>query len=904
VAKARVAQREHSTRPDADGSVAGRVSCAKASGASRRLKKGGAQDARIAGAELATDTSVAALPSESRSFAESWFEARGWTPHAFQREAWQRHARGESGLIHVPTGSGKTYAATLDALGEIASLARDGRGESGVRVLYITPLRAVARDIELALRQPLEEMGARRGFAVRVASRTGDTASSERARQRERLPEVLVTTPESLTLLLAGDRAPEVLAGVRTVVVDEWHELLASKRGVQVELALARLRRLAPALRVWGLSATIRNVDDAAQRLVGVGRTAAVVRADIPREIRVTGLLPDSVERFPWAGHLGLTMLKPLVEWLDPSVSTLVFTNTRSQAERWFAAILWERPEWRDRLALHHGSIEREDRERIEAGIKAGDLRIVIATSSLDLGVDFAPVERVVQVGSPKGIARLIQRAGRSGHRPGASCEVLCVPTHALELVEIAAARRAIDAREIEERHGFDAPLDCLVQHLVTCALGGGFEPDALYDEVRSACAFRTLSREDFDWCLDLARRGGRTLSRYPQYHRIASDESGRCRIASPKAAQLHRLNIGTISADATISVALVGGRRLGSIEEAFIARLNPGDAFLFAGDMVEFVRVRDMTAWVRRTSRADATPRWNGSRFPLSTALAASVRRALDEARQGIFLGPELELARPVLEEQMRLSALPAKGETLVELCTTADGHHLFLYPFEGRLVHEGLAVLLALRLARTKPTTFSISINDYGLELLAPEAFPFREALVPELFSTADLADDLLEAVNLGELSKRQFRDIARVAGLVFQKYPGAERSGRQVQAGASLLFDVLREFDPANLLLRQSEREVLDRQFEEGRLARAMRALAGGPLRLEEPSRPGPLALPLVADRLGTTLSTESVLARIRAILAGGAAVEPGTPVRNGGRTKDRARGSRRGGGGRRG
>ncbi|MFM7133118.1 MAG: ligase-associated DNA damage response DEXH box helicase, partial [Planctomycetota bacterium] len=709
---------------------------------------------------------------------EAFFAARGWKPHAFQREAWERFAHGESGLIHVPTGSGKTFAAYLGPLESLVRAPADG-----LAVLYVTPLRAVARDIELALRQPVEALG----LGATVGARTGDTGSAERARQRERLPNVLVTTPESLTLLLANDRAAELLGGVRAVVVDEWHELLASKRGVQVELALARLRRLAPALRTWGLSATLRNTDEAARVLCGEGRPAAVVHAAIPREIAVAGLLPDSADRFPWAGHLGLTMLKPLIAWLDPAKPTLVFTNTRSQAERWFAAILWERPEWRDLLALHHGSIERERREEVEEGIKSGRLRIVVATSSLDLSVDFSPVERVVQVGSPKGIARLVQRAGRSGHRPGERCEVLCVPTHALELVEIAAARRAIEAGEIEERHGWREPLDCLVQHLVTCALGGGFRADELFEEVRGVASFSGLSRADFDWCIELAERGGRTLARYPQHHRIARGDDGVFRIATAKAAQLHRLNVGTISADATISVALVGGRRLGSIEESFVARLNPGEAFLFAGDIVELVRVRDMTAWVRRTKRADATPRWSGSRFPLSTALSASVRRSLDEARRGVFAGPEMALARPVLETQMRLSALPAPGETLVELLATDDGHHCFLYPFEGRLVHEGLAVLLALRLARVRPTTFGISINDYGIELLAPEPFPFREHLGPALFSTDGLAKDLVEAVNLGELSRRQFRDIARVAGLVFSKYPGAERSGRQVQAGA---------------------------------------------------------------------------------------------------------------------
>lgn len=869
-------------------------------GASDGAGRGGGGEAREQPAERLSGKCL----SGERWSAERWFASRGWTPHAFQRECWERFAGGESGLVHVPTGSGKTYAAYLGPLADLVA-----RPADGLAVVYLTPLRALARDIELALREPVEACG----LAVTVGSRTGDTPASERARQRERLPNVLVTTPESLTLLLANPRSAELLAGVRAVVVDEWHELMASKRGVQVELALARLRGLAPAMRTWGLSATLRNVDDAARILCGAGSSPAVVHAEVAREIAVTGLLPDSVERFPWAGHLGLTMLDALVEWLDPARPTLVFTNTRSQAERWFAALRWKRPAWGDALAIHHGSLEREDRERVEAGVKEGRVRIVVATSSLDLGVDFSPVERVVQIGSPKGIARLVQRAGRSGHRPGARCEVLCVPTHALELVEIAAARDAIGAREIEERHGWRAPLDCLVQHVVTCAAGGGFRPDELLDEVRRTAAFATLARADFDWCLDLARTGGRTLARYEQYHRVREevDADGviTVRLASARAGQIHRLNIGTIAADATISVALVGGRRLGSIEESFIARLHAGDTFLFAGDIVEFVRVRDMTAFVRRTKRATSTPRWNGSRFPLSTALSASVRRALDGARRGVFDGPEMALVRPVLEEQMRLSALPAPGETLVERCATEDGDHLFVYPFEGRLVHEGLAVLLALRLARARPTTFAVSINDYGIELVAPEAFPFEELLVPGLFSEEALAADLLEAVNLGELSRRQFRDIARVAGLVFQKFPGAERSGRQVQAGAGLVFDVLREFDPENLLLVQSEREVLDRQFEEGRLARTLARLSTGPLLVRRTARPTPLALPLVADRLGTTLSTEGVLARLAAIVAGTPAVREvaaggaagGAPARGGRRERvarsgGRARGSR--------
>ncbi len=830
----------------------------------RQRAKGESPDRSNSARTAATNFDVSPI-------AQAFFTHRGWVPHAFQLETWERVRRGESGLVHVPTGSGKTYAAYLGFLEAFASSALS---PEGLALLYVTPLRAVSRDIELALRAPVDALG----LAVTVGSRTGDTSSAERARQRERFPNVLVTTPESLSLLIANDRASEILAKVRGVIVDEWHELLASKRGVQVELALARLRQFAPAVQTWGLSATLRNIEDASRILVGPTNPAAIVHANIPREIRVTGLLPDSVERFPWAGHLGLTMLKSLVAWLDPAIPTLVFTNTRSQAERWFAALSWEKPEWREILAIHHGSIEREQREEIESGLKSGRIRIVVATSSLDLGVDFAPVERVVQIGSPKGIARLIQRAGRSGHRPGASCEVLCVPTHALELIEIAAARRAIELREIEERHGWHVPLDCLVQHLVTCGTGGGFRADELFDEVRTTASFASLSREEFDWCLDLAVRGGRTLTRYAQFHRLQCDEDGVYRVPNKKAASVHRLNIGSISADATISVALVGGRRLGSIEESFIARLNEGDAFLFAGDIVEFVRLRDMTAWVRRTTRADVTPRWNGSRFPLSTALSASVRRSLDEARRGNFEGREMSLARPILETQMHLSALPALGEILVEFGSADGGQQIFLFPFEGRLVHEGLAVLLALRFGRRSPGTLAVNFNDYGLALHSDDPFPFREHLDPALFTSEGLAADLLEAVNLGELSRRQFREIARIAGLVFQRYPGAERSGRQVQAGASLIYDVLREFDAENLLLRQSEREVLDRQFEEGRLSRALARLASGPLVVRETTRPTPLALPLIVDRLGTTLSTEGVLARLRAILGELPGVDP--------------------------
>ncbi len=786
-----------------------------------------------------------------------WFTAKGWTPYAFQEEAWAAYARGESGLIHVPTGAGKTYAAYIGPLAEVAE-----RGQKGLQVLYVTPLRAVSRDVEKALLEPLRVLDA----DIDVESRTGDTSSSVRQRQRDRLPEVLITTPESLSVLLSSEKAAELFASLRSVIVDEWHELLGSKRGTQMELALARLRHFAPAVRTWALSATLANLDEAARHVVGTGRAPTLVSSDLERPVEVETLLPDSVDSFPWSGHLGFTMLARVGAWLNPEQSTLVFTNTRSQAERWFEGLRFARPEWESLIALHHGSIDREERERVEQGLKDGALRIVVCTSSLDLGVDFGPVERVVQVGSPKGIGRTLQRAGRSAHRPGATCHILFVPTHALELVEMAAARDAIVRREVEPRPPPGKPLDVLAQHLVTCAMGGGFTREALRDEVRTAAAYASLTDEEFEWTLALVREGGPTLRAYPEFRRVVEHE-GRFVVADTRIARLHRLNIGTITSNAVVQLRYWSGGRLGQIEEGFVSRLRPGDTFIFAGKRLEFSRIKDMTAYVKPAkSKATQTPRWNGSRLPLSSSLAAAVRRTLDAARHGDVSMDELAAAWPVLEAQERLSRIPAAGSLLAEVCETRDGHHLFLYPFEGRLVHEGLAALLALRLTRLQKATFSLSVNDYGLELLTPAPFPFEEALRPALFTRERLVEDVLESVNVSELAKRQFRDIARVAGLVMPGLPGARKSTRQVQASSSLLYDVFLKYDPDNLLLVQARREVLDQQFEQGRLGRTLERLEGSPVELVHVRRPTPLGFPLVVERISASVSNESLLERV--------------------------------------
>lgn len=797
----------------------------------------------------------------------AWFASRGWTPHAFQEEAWRTHLAGSGGLIHVPTGAGKTYAAYGGPLAEMIDELRANPGQAlvGLRMLYVTPLRAVSRDIEAALRAPIDETA----LPISVESRTGDTTAAVRARQRDRLPNILVTTPESLSLLLTRANCREQLATCRAVIVDEWHELLSSKRGTQTELSLARLRRFAPAARTWALSATLSNLDEAAHAAVGVSATPHLISAPVERPVIIKTLIPSTPNGLPLAGHLGLVMLDEVVEWINPASSTILFTNTRSQAERWHHAILQERPEWARHTALHHGSVDRAERERIEKGLKNGAIRLVIATSSLDLGVDFAPVEEVFQIGSPKGIARLMQRAGRSAHRPGAPCRITCVPTYALELLEVDAVRRAIAAGVIEGRLPLRAPLDVLSQHMVTCAMGDGFIPDEFFEEVRTAWSYRDLTREDFNWALDLVKTGGATLWAYPDYRKVV-EENGVHRVTSKRLAQLHRLNIGTIVSDASVAICYPSGRKIGNIEENFVSRLRPGEKFLFAGKVLEFIRMHELTAIARRArGHTNFTPIWSGTRLPTTEPLAEGVRQSLQLARDKVMDSPELIAAAPIVEVQSRLSLVPGADELLIEICTTREGRHIFMFPFEGRLVHAGLAAVAALRLARACRGTFSIAVNDYGLELLTARDTAVEHLINADLFSSEGLVDDILSSANMTQLARSRFREVARVSGLVFQSHPGVHKSARQVHASAGLLYDVFNEFDPANLLLQQARREVLDREFEESRLARTLARLRRSSVRILHTPRPTPLGFPLILERVGGKLTGQSLLERIESM-----------------------------------
>jgi len=798
------------------------------------------------------------------SVVERWFKQRKWTVFDFQREAWAAYARGESGLIHAPTGTGKTLAAWLGPV-----LESEGADEP-IRVLWITPMRALAADTAANLQRACDELG----VPWKIDCRSGDTSASTRARQRKRLPQCLVTTPESASLLLSyADLIPQ-WRGIRAVIVDEWHELLGTKRGVQTELVISRLRGIAPDLRIWGLSATLGNLDEAAQALLGPTIRGVILGGAMPKTIAIETLIPDPVDRFPWAGHMGLQLLPRVADEIDKARSTLLFTNTRSQAERWFEALEMIRPGMP--VALHHGSIDADLRAAAEDGLRSGALRCVVATSSLDLGVDFSPVDQVIQIGGPKGVARLLQRAGRSGHQPGSTSRIVCVPTHALELAEFAAARAALEAGLIEPRRPLIHCLDVLAQHVVTLALTGSVTADDLRAEVVRTHAYATLSDAQWHWVLDFVMRGG-ALHAYPQFRKVVAREiDGVLIVDDATVARRHRMSIGTITADSMMRVKYLSGGFLGSVEEGFIAKLRIGDSFLFAGRKLALVKVKDMTAFVRPGGKSQTTPRWAGGKMPLSSTLATTLVELLSTFDTNIALEtapaagegsergrvqPELIALRPLLDIQRSWSRLPRPGLLLAERSKSREGEHLFVYPFAGRHVHEGLAALLAYRLSRETPVTATLTPNDYGFEVLVdrlPDSL--TATTLKQWLSPVALEIDLPASLNAAEMAKRRFREIARVAGLVFEGYPGNGKTVKQVQVSSGLIYDVLTKYDRDNLLTRQALAEVLEHQLDYQRLREAVDSIAACEVVLIDTPRLTPFAFPLWAERIGSRLSNE--------------------------------------------
>lgn len=771
-------------------------------------------------------------------------------------------------MIHAPTGIGKTLAAWLGPVME--GMDEEDAGD-GLRVLWITPLRALASDSVAALSEPLRELDS----TWSVAMRTGDTPQAARSRLRKKLPAALVTTPESLSLFLTYEDTRERFAGLRCVVVDEWHELLGTKRGVQTELCLARLRAWTPSVRVWGLSATIGNLGEALEALLGhTAERGVTVTGDEPKCVEIETLLPESMDTFPWSGHLGLRMLPQVVQRIEQAGTSLLFTNTRSQTEMWFQALLDRRPEWEADLAMHHASLDKPVRTEVENRLREGRVKCVVCTSSLDLGVDFAPVEQVMQVGSPKGIARLLQRAGRSGHRPGVTSRVIGVPTNAFELVEFAAARDAMHSRQIESRQPLRRTLDVLVQHLVSVALGGGFDGGEMCREVRTTAAFAGLTDDEWQWALAFVTSGGRALAAYPHYRKVVV-EDGRFRMTAPPLARLHRMNIGTITSDTAVSVRYANGRKLGTVEEWFIGRIKKGGHFIFAGKRLQLVRIQNLVATVKPAARRGVrgqVPTWHGSKSPLSTELANAVSRKLASARGGVasHAEDELKAVAKVLAQQEAWSAIPDCRQLLIEETRTREGNHVYIYPFAGRIVHEGLGTLLAYRFARKDPASIQVTYNDYGIELHSRSDLFVDDVAWRELLSTERLLDDLLECMNTAELARHQFREVSRVAGLVLQGFPGSPKTARALQASSSLLYDVFERYDPGNLLLTQARREILERQLEFTRLHATMTDSAQRQLLRVHCHRLTPMAFPLWADSISSQLSTEDFTSRLERML----------------------------------
>ena len=797
----------------------------------------------------------------------AWFASRGWAPLPFQKAMWRHYLAGASGLLHTPTGSGKTLAMfggpLLQALNDPPPRTTRGRAKTPVpvlQVLWITPLRALAADTARALREPLDALG----LGWQVGLRTGDASARDKRLAREGRLDVLVTTPESLALLLSYPDTMARLQHLRCVVVDEWHELLGNKRGVLLQLNLRRLRDALPALQVWGLSATLGNLDEAREVLLPDVPDAPLVAGARPRPVSVETLLPAQGERFPWAGHLGLSQLQRVLEKLLTVRTSLLFTNTRAHAELWHQALSAVWPEDSATLALHHGSLDPALRRAAEEGLREGRLRCVVATSSLDLGVDFPSVDQVLQIGSPKGIARLLQRAGRARHRPGESGHIVCVPSHALELVEYAAARRALAHGHIEARRPLRLSLDVLAQHAVSCALGGGFDPEALFDQVRRTHAFAALDRAHWEGVLEFIVQGGRALSQYPDFHKVVRDDDGLYRVHDRRVALRHRLSIGTITSDGSVMVQFLRGGRLGAVEEQFLSRLRPGDRFQFAGRLLELVRLENLTAYVRVARGGDGVvPRWQGGRLPLSDALGHEMETVLAHPPES----PEMQWLAPLLALQMRLSALPGPELLLVEHVRRREGQFVFVYPFAGRQVNEGLAALMAMRWTRLQSNTFGYAANDYGFVLAPARAIEIDAARVRALLEPQGLLADLRESLNLGELARRQFRDIARVSGMLVPALPGrTPRSLRQLQASSGLLYDVLRQHDPDHILLTLAEHEVLHDQLDLERLARALTTCQARTLSLQHPASLGPLSFPLWAERLRGQLSNEDWKTRV--------------------------------------
>jgi ATP-dependent Lhr-like helicase len=793
-----------------------------------------------------------------------WFAARGWSPRAHQIDLLQKARTGRSTLLIAPTGAGKTLAGFLPTLVELSSPARGGLKGRGLHTLYLSPLKALAVDIARNLEKPIAEMK----LPIRVETRTGDTPASRRQRQRRHPPDILLTTPEQLALLLASDDAPYLFASLRRIVLDELHALVTSKRGDLLSLGLARLWQIAPQVATTGLSATVAEPDDLRRYLVpqrpDYEAMADLVIADAGAAPIVEML--DTRERLPWAGHMARHALAEIYDLIRKNRTSLIFVNTRAQAEMLFQD-LWRINDDGLAIALHHGSLDVGQRRRVEDAMAAGRLRGVVCTSSLDLGVDWGDIDLVITVGAPKGASRLMQRIGRANHRLDEPSRAVMVPANRFEVLECRAAIDAVAENAQDTPPQRAGALDVLAQHVLGCACGAPFLADDLYDEVRTAAPYAGLPRRDFDDVIDFVATGGYALKGYERFARIRQDKAGRWRVANPKVRQSYRLNVGTIVEEPMLKVKLVrgrgrsggatgaiarGGRMLGQIEEYFIEGLVPGDTFVFGGEVVRYEALMEDEVYVTRTNDANAkVPSYMGGKFPLSTYLAERVRLLLADRRSWAGLP---EQVRDWLSLQAAFSRVPGPRELMVETFPRAGKHYLVCYPFEGRLAHQTLGMLLTRRLERARARPLGFVANEYALAvwMLGDVSSMVRGGLLnlDALFDPDMLGDDLEAWLAESALMKRTFRTCAVISGLIPRRFTGEEKSRRQVLFSTDLVYDVLRKHQPDHVLLRAARADAATGLLDIRRLS-DMLARIKGRIVYKELDHVSPLAVPVMLE-----------------------------------------------------
>ena len=802
--------------------------------------------------------------TEGLKIIKNWMAQKDFAPFTFQLETWEKFYKNYSGMVVAPTGFGKTYSVFLAVIIDFLNFPE--KYGDGLKLLWITPLRALAKDIAKAMKEAIDEIG----LDWSVGVRNGDTPISERTSQTKKMPDILLVTPESLHLLLAQKNNQRYFKNLKCIAVDEWHELLGGKRGVLTELALSRLTSYQKKIRIWGITATIGNLDEALEVLLPYKTKKTKVVAKEKKKIDIIAVLPDEVEILPWAGHLGNKLANKVIPIILESKTTLVFTNTRSQAEMWYQILLQQHPDFAGQIAIHHSSIDKDLRIWIEENLSSGYLKAVVSTSSLDLGVDFKPVDTVIQIGSAKGVARFLQRAGRSGHSPFETSKIYFVPTHSLELIEVAALKEAVKQKIIEPRVPMVMTFDVLVQYLITLAVGEGFKAEETFEQIKNTYAFQEITAEEWTSILQFITIGGGAFKNYEEFHKVVIEE-GIYKVTSRRIAMLHRMNIGVIVSDAMLKVKVLGGSSVGMIEEYFITRMKKEDKFILAGRVLEVAHIKEMTVYVRNAKGKAMVPSYLGGRLPLSSYLGQFLRMKLSQSLDAKSSEKELKFLHPLLASQEGISHIPKEDEFLVEIIKTRDGYHLFMYPFEGRLIHEVMSALIAFRISKITPISFSMAMNDYGFELLSSQEIPLTEENLKQILSKENLIKDVLSSINATEMARRKFRDIAVISGLVIQTYPGQQKNNKSLQSSAGLIFNVLEDYDSQNILLKQAYTEVFNQQIDEARLVEAFNRIENSKIILKFANSFTPLSFPIKVDSLRQSLSSEDLGERIKRMQA---------------------------------